>query len=130
MPYITEDQSTTPYTIAIGNTGLVAEHANDYDVLYERYFKSVGDARKQDTSSSRSPSPSMAQQSIIRRYWLSPFRTLCRRPRPAGSEWRPCLRSPGLRLPTSSILNYLPGPLSGARIIANFAYTDFEELQL
>jgi outer membrane receptor protein involved in Fe transport len=35
VPYITEDQSTAPYTVNIGNTGLVAEHANDYDVLYE-----------------------------------------------------------------------------------------------
>ncbi|MFZ0743325.1 MAG: TonB-dependent receptor, partial [Terracidiphilus sp.] len=42
VPYITEDQSTTPYTINIGNTALVAEHANDYDLLYERYLPSVG----------------------------------------------------------------------------------------
>jgi len=42
VPYITEDQSTTPYTVGIGNTGLVAEHANDYDILYERYLPSVG----------------------------------------------------------------------------------------
>ena len=42
VPYITEDQSTTPYTIAIGNTGLVAEHANDYDLLYERFLPRTG----------------------------------------------------------------------------------------
>lgn len=42
VPYITEDQSTTPYTINIGNPAIVAEHANDYDVLYERYLPSVG----------------------------------------------------------------------------------------
>lgn len=42
VPYVTEDQSTTPYTVNIGNAGLVAEHANDYDLLYERYMKSVG----------------------------------------------------------------------------------------
>jgi TonB-dependent receptor len=42
VPYVTEDQSTTPYTINIGNPGLVAEHADDYDILYERFLPSVG----------------------------------------------------------------------------------------
>lgn len=42
VPYITLDQSTTPYTVNVGNPALVAEHANDYDILYERFLHSVG----------------------------------------------------------------------------------------
>ncbi len=64
VPYITEDQSTAPYTINIGNPALVAEHANDYDLLYERYLRSVGmiEAGYFYKQISR---PIYAQQSII-----------------------------------------------------------------
>ncbi len=121
VPYIVEDQSTTPYTITIGNPALVAEHANDYDILYERYFKSVGMLEagyfyKQITK------PIYSEQSIIP---------------PTGSP----LSGPyagdlvlqevngdhawisGFEVAYQQHLNYLPGVLSGARIIANFAYT-------
>lgn len=42
VPYVTVDQSTNPYTIDIGNPKLKPEHANNYDVLYERYLKPYG----------------------------------------------------------------------------------------
>ena len=42
VPYVTEDDSTNPATIGLGNTTLQPEHANNYDLLYERYMKSVG----------------------------------------------------------------------------------------
>jgi TonB-dependent receptor len=42
VPYSTVDQSTNPYTISLGNPSLKAEHANDYDVLYEHYLKPYG----------------------------------------------------------------------------------------
>ena len=45
VPYIVFTTGGGPSGInlvQIGNTGLVAEHANDYDVLYERYLPSVG----------------------------------------------------------------------------------------
>ena len=90
VTYITEDQSTTPYTITIGNPALVAEHANDYDLLYERYFKSVGMLQagyfyKQITK------PIYAQQSIIPATGSPSVTAVCGRPGAAGSEWRPCL---------------------------------------
>src|SRR5208282_1328060 len=43
VPYVTEDQSTNPLSISIGNPNLKPEHANDYDVLYERYLKPYGE---------------------------------------------------------------------------------------
>ena len=42
VPYSTVDQSTNPYTIALGNPNLKAEHANDFDLLYEHYLKPYG----------------------------------------------------------------------------------------
>ncbi len=42
VPYVTQDQSTNPLTISVGNSNLKPEHANDYDILYEHYLKPYG----------------------------------------------------------------------------------------
>jgi TonB-dependent receptor len=42
VPYVTEDDSTNPPTIAEGNPKLKPEHANNYDLLYERYLNPAG----------------------------------------------------------------------------------------
>jgi TonB-dependent receptor len=42
VPYVTEDDSTNPPTIAQGNPSLKPEHANNYDLLYERYLNPAG----------------------------------------------------------------------------------------
>lgn len=42
VPYLTEDDSTNPPTIAEGNPSLRPEHANNYDALFERYLSSSG----------------------------------------------------------------------------------------
>jgi TonB-dependent receptor len=42
VPYLTEDDSTNPPTIAQGNPSLKPEHANNYDLLYERYLNPTG----------------------------------------------------------------------------------------
>jgi TonB-dependent receptor len=39
---VAEDVTTNPYTFSIGNPALKPEHANNFDVLYERYLKSFG----------------------------------------------------------------------------------------
>jgi TonB-dependent receptor len=121
VPYIVEDQSTTPYTIAIGNTALVAEHANDYEVLYERYLKSVGMIQggyfyKQITS------PIYAQQSIIPATG-SPLSQAY-----AGDLVQQEVNGDrahvqGVEVAYQQHLSYLPGLLAGARINANFTYT-------
>ncbi len=43
VPYVTVDETTSPYTVAVGNPNLKPEHANDYDVLYEHYLKPYGE---------------------------------------------------------------------------------------
>jgi TonB-dependent receptor len=42
VPYVTEDQTASPVALAIGNPGLKPEHANNYDLLYERYLHPLG----------------------------------------------------------------------------------------
>jgi TonB-dependent receptor len=42
VPYIVVDQSTNPFNVSLGNPNLKAEHANDYDLLYEHYLEPYG----------------------------------------------------------------------------------------
>jgi TonB-dependent receptor len=128
VPYIVEDQSTTPYTIAIGNTGLVAEHANDYDLLYERYLKSVGMVQlgyfyKQITQ------PIYAQQSIIPGSGSplsQPYAGDLVQQEVNGDH----AHVQGFEVAYQQHLNYLPGFFSGARINANFTYTESKNYNL
>jgi len=43
VPYVTVDQTTSPFTVTTGNPNLKPEHANDYDLLYEHYLKPYGE---------------------------------------------------------------------------------------
>ena len=122
VPYITEDQSTTPYTINIGNPALVAEHANDYDLLYERYMRSVGMIEagyfyKQITK------PIYAQQSIIPETG-SPLS----QPYAGDLVFQEVNGDhafvQGIEFAYQQHLDFLPGVLAGARMNANFTYTD------
>lgn len=42
VPYVTEDDSSNPASIAIGNPSLKPEHANNYDLLYENFLRPLG----------------------------------------------------------------------------------------
>ena len=42
VPYAVEDDSVNPATWALGNPNLKPEHANNYDLLYERYLNPTG----------------------------------------------------------------------------------------
>jgi TonB-dependent receptor len=128
VPYITEDQSTTPYTINIGNPSLVAEHANDYDILYEHYLSSVGMLEagyfyKQITL------PIFGQQSYIPATGSSLSQAyagdLVFQEVNGDHAW-----VQGIELAYQQHLTYLPGVLSGARINANFTYTNSKNYNL
>jgi TonB-dependent receptor len=43
VPYVTQDPTTNPLTISVGNPNLKPEHANDYDLLYEHYLRPYGE---------------------------------------------------------------------------------------
>jgi TonB-dependent receptor len=121
VPYITEDQSTTPYTINIGNPSLVAEHANDYDLLYERYLPSVGMLQggyfyKQITR------PIYGQQSIIPAIG-SPLSQAYAGDLVFQEVNGDHAYVQGVEFAYQQHLTHLPGLLAGARINANFTYT-------
>jgi TonB-dependent receptor len=42
VPYAIEDQTASPTALTIGNPSLKPEHANNYDLLYERYLHPLG----------------------------------------------------------------------------------------
>jgi TonB-dependent receptor len=42
VPYATEDTTASPTTVAVGNPSLKPEHANNYDLLYEKYLQPLG----------------------------------------------------------------------------------------
>jgi TonB-dependent receptor len=114
--------------VQIGNTGLVAEHANDFDVLYERYLPSVGMIEggyfyKQITK------PIFLQQSIVPNTG-SPLSQLY-----AGDYAQQEINGDhayvqGVELAYQQHLTSLPGVLGATRIIANFAYTNSKNYNL
>lgn len=118
VPYSTVDQSTNPYTIALGNPNLKAEHANDFDVLYEHYLQPYGVIQggffyKQlidpiyYTSSLNASSP------------LCPTSTCTTSTIINGSN----AHVGGIELAYIQNFNFLPGALSGLGMAANYTYT-------
>jgi TonB-dependent receptor len=114
--------------IQIGNTALVAEHANDYDLLYEKYLPSVGLIQagyfyKQITK------PIFTEISIVPSTG-SPLSTLY-----AGDQLQQEVNGDhayisGVELAYQQHLKFLPGYLGNARIDANFTYTTSKNYNL
>lgn len=122
VPYITLDQSTTPYTVNVGNPALIAEHANDYDVLYERYLPSIGMIEagyfyKQITL------PIFSQQSYVPQSG-SPLSQAYAGDLVAQEVNGDHAHVQGIELAYQQHLTYLPGVLGNVRINANFTYTE------
>jgi len=128
VPYITEDQSTTPYTINIGNTALVAEHANDYDILFEKYLPSVGMIAggyfyKQITR------PIYGEQSIIPATG-SPLSQAYATDLVLQEVNGDHAHVQGVEFAYQQHMTYLPGVLRDARIDANVTYTESRNYNL
>jgi TonB-dependent receptor len=137
VPYVTEDNTASPVTVAIGNPLLRPEHANNYDVLYENYLQPLGLIQagfffKQLTAP-------QIQTVLPGGLSLSDF--------PPG-YFPPALQAVLAQYPGDSItqfvngqnawlygfelsfqqhLNYLPGVLRGLGISANYSYTASRE---
>ena len=109
------DDTVNPHTVSMGNPALKAEHANNYDILYERNFSHVGllqagyfykDLSDPITSVQTKPTS-------------GPFAGfLVTQPGNAGSG-----HVQGVELSFQQRLSYLPGFLSGTGIAANYSYT-------
>lgn len=128
VSYITEDQSTDPYTINVGNPALVAEHANDYDILYERYLPSVGMFEagyfyKQITK------PIVLSESTVPATG-SPLSQAYAGDLVVQEINGDHAHVQGVELAYQQHLRFLPGVLGGARINANFTYTNSKDFNL
>jgi TonB-dependent receptor len=148
VPYITEDDSSNPPSLAVGNPTIRPEHANNYDLLYEKYLQPLGMIQggfffKQLTA---------PQQELMTTVGVN-FASL-----PAGAISLPAAEQTeieqlqaigyvdqgayptitvfvngqnaylyGFELSFQQHLNYLPSVLGGLGISANYAYTNSQE---
>jgi TonB-dependent receptor len=111
------DNSTTPPTLTIGNPALKPEHANNYDVLYERYLHPLG----------------AVQVGVFYKSLSDPIVTLLSAPQPfAGCPGANCFVNQAVNSGSAHIFGvefnfqqhftYLPGFLSGLGVSANYSY--------
>lgn len=126
VPYETLDETTTPNTENIGNPALFAEHAEDFDVLYEKFLPSVG----------------MIEGGYFYKYLTSPLyqtqRTVTNPfPNPQTADVLQVQTVngghayvQGIELAYQQHLTFLPGVLAGARINANLTYTQSRNYDL
>ncbi len=116
VPYVTEDDSSNPYTVAVGNPNLKPTHANNYDILYEHYLNPVGLIQagffyKQLTDTLISTSylaSSGPYQGDLVSQWIN-----------AGDA-----HLYGFEVSYQQRLSMLPGPLSALGMFANYSWTN------
>jgi TonB-dependent receptor len=112
------DITTTPATVSIGNPKLKAEHANNYDVLYEHSFSHTG-LLQAGWFYKQLSDPIVTLQNLTNNYVYNPGApTLVSQPSNGGSA-----HIQGFEIGFQQRLAYLPGVLSGAGISANYSYT-------
>jgi TonB-dependent receptor len=126
VPYQTLDESHNPNRENIGNPALVAEHANDYDLLYERFLPSVGMIEGgyfckqlgqplfQTQTTVPNPFPNPITPTVLLTQWQN-----------GGHAY-----VQGVELAYQQHLTFLPGVLSGARIDANMTWTNSKNYDL
>jgi TonB-dependent receptor len=111
------DNSTTPPTLTIGNPALKPEHANNIDVLYERFLHPLG----------------LIQAGFFYKNLTDPIVTLLSAPKPSpGCPLPTCYVNQaansgtahiaGIELSFQQHFTYLPSLLSGLGVLANYSY--------
>jgi len=111
IPNLTQN----PPTVTLGNPDLKAEHANNYDVLYERYFKPLGMLSGGYFYKSLSDPIIVTQSHATSGEWAG---FLVTQPANAGSA-----TLQGFEVAYQQHLNFLPGALAGFGLSANYSYT-------
>jgi TonB-dependent receptor len=111
VPNLTQN----PPTVSLGNPDLKPEHANNYDILFERYFTPLG----------------MLQAGYFYKSLTDPI--IDTQTRPTSGDWAGFLVSQpgnagsatvqGFEIAYQQHLSYLPGALSGLGVSANYSYT-------
>jgi TonB-dependent receptor len=116
IPYVTLDTSQTPAQEGIGNPALVAEHAYNYDLMYEHYLNPLGLVQVgffyKDLSD-----PQASTRTQINDPKYGP--TIITQPINAGSAW-----VYGVELGYQQRLSFLPGALGGLGFNGNYTYSN------
>jgi TonB-dependent receptor len=115
IPYVTQDDSTNPAQVGIGNPNLRPTHANNYDLLYERYLRPIG----------------MIQAGVFYKQLSSPLVSMLYTP--ATGEWAgvPVTQEvngtnshiAGFEVSYQQHFTFLPGPLKALGAMTNYSYT-------
>jgi TonB-dependent receptor len=115
IPYMTEDDSTNPIQYAIGNPNLRPTHANNYDLLYERFLRPIG----------------MIQAGVFYKQLSSPLVSMLYTP--TTGEWAgvPVTQEvngtnshiAGFEVSYQQHFTFLPGPLKALGAMTNYSYT-------
>jgi TonB-dependent receptor len=116
IPYLTLDTSQTPIAESIGNPALVAEHAYNYDVLYEHYLNPLGLVQAGFFYKSLSD-PQASKLTILNQGLEN--QTNVSQPINAGSAW-----VYGFEIAYQQRLSFLPGVLGGLGLNGNYTYSD------
>ena len=119
VPYVSEDQTTNPYTVSVGNPNLRPEHANNYDLLYEQYLKPFGKIQ----------GGFFYKQLSAPIYYINdPAYAGTQYPEFLGDQFSYIINGTnaqlwGVEAAYIQHLGFLPGPLSGLGIMANYSWT-------
>jgi len=116
--------SQDPNTVSVGNPALKDEHANNYDILYERYLNPVGLIQVgyfyKDLSD-----PIITVQNTVASTPYNPnpnppgAKTIVTQPGNAGSA-----HVQGVEFSYQQRMSFLPGVLKGSGLSANYSYTN------
>ncbi|MGH9776247.1 MAG: TonB-dependent receptor [Candidatus Acidiferrales bacterium] len=110
------DNSTSPPTLTIGNPALKPEHANNYDVLYERYLNPIGLFRAGYFYKSLS-TPIVTLLTGPVQVTNPPGNFFVNQANNAGSAY-----ITGIEIGFQQHFSYLPGMLRGLGVLANYSF--------
>jgi TonB-dependent receptor len=115
VPYVSQDDSTNPATVAIGNSALKPEHAHNFDALYEKYLNPVGIIQM-------GAFYKQINDALISTSYIGASNTLY-----AGdlvSQWINAGTGHlyGFEIAYQQRMSWLPGPLSALGLLANYGW--------
>jgi TonB-dependent receptor len=133
VPYLTEDDTASPITVAVGNPNLKPEHANNYDLLYEDFLEPLGMIqagfffKQLNAPQLETILPASVNLSTLPPGDVSPIlqQNLAAY---SGDTVTQFINGQnaylgGIELSFQQHMSYLPGILSGFGISANYSYT-------
>ncbi|MGD0547316.1 MAG: TonB-dependent receptor, partial [Terracidiphilus sp.] len=116
IPYITLDTSGSPYLEGIGNPNLIPEHANNFDLLYEKYLTPLGLIQAGFFYKSLTD-PLVVNQAYALSGPYTGYKVT--QPNNGGSAW-----VYGIEIGYQQRLSFLPGALGGLGFNGNYTYSN------